>query len=74
MLLAYDGYAPRTFESEDTITVTAPSVGMAGQYQIKRIERDMTDANFVLLELSNRLLQYWELDEAYRRMIKDLSV
>jgi hypothetical protein len=47
---------------------------MAGQYQIKRIERDMTDPNFVLLELSNRLGEYWELDEAYRRMIKDLSV
>ena len=73
-LLANDAYAPGTFKSEDTITVTAPSVGMAGQYQIKRIERDMTDANFVLLELSNRLAQYWELDEAYRRMIKDLSV
>ena len=74
LLLAYDGYAPGIFKPEDTITVTAPSVGMAGEYQIKRIERDMTDANFVLLELSNRLAQYWELDEAYRRMVKDLSV
>jgi len=73
-LLANDTYDPGTFKSEDTITVTAPSVDMAGEYQIKRIERDMTDANFVLLELSNRSAQYWELDEAYRRMIKDLSV
>jgi hypothetical protein len=73
-LLANDAYAPGTFKSEDTITVTAPSVGMADQYQVKRIERDMTDANFVLLELSNRLGEYWELDEAYRRMVKDLSV
>ena len=73
-LLANDAYDPGAFKSEDTITVTAPSVEMAGQYQIKRIERDMTDANFVLLELSNRLTQYWELDEAYRRMIKDVSV
>jgi hypothetical protein len=73
-LLAYDGYDPGTFKPEDTVTVTAPSVDMAGEYQIKRIERDMTDANFVLLELSNRLGQYWELDEAYRRMVKDLSV
>jgi len=74
VLLAYDAYDPGTFKPEDTITVTAPSVDMAGQYQIKRIERDMTDPNFVLLELSNRLGEYWELDEAYRRMIKDLSV
>jgi hypothetical protein len=74
VLLAYDAYAPGTFDPEDTMTVTAPSVDMAGEYQIKRIERDMTDANFVLLELSNRLGQYWELDETYRRMIKDLSV
>jgi hypothetical protein len=74
VLLAYDDYVPGAFKSEDTVTVTAPGVGMSGQYQIKRIERDMTDANFVLLELSNRLGQYWELDEAYRRMIKDLSV
>ena len=74
VLLAYDAYDPGTFKPEDTITVTAPSVGMAGEYQIKRIERDMTDGNFLLLELSNRLGQYWELDEAYRRMVKDLSV
>ncbi len=73
-LLANDTYNPGTFKPEDTITVTAPSVDMAGGYQIKRIERDMTDANFVLLELSNRLGQYWELDEAYRRMVKDLSI
>jgi hypothetical protein len=73
-LLAYDAYAPGAFQSEDTVTVTAPSVDMAGQYQVKRVERDMTDPNFVLLELSNRLAQYWELDEAYRRMIKDLSI
>ena len=73
-LLAYDNYVPGTFKPDDTVTVTAASVGMAGQYQIKRIERDMTDANFVLLELSNRLAQYWELDETYRRMIKDLSI
>jgi hypothetical protein len=74
VLLAYDDQVPGTFNPEDTVTVTAPSVDMAGEYQIKRIERDMTDANFVLLELSNRLGEYWELDEAYRRMIKDLSV
>ena len=74
VLLAYDAYDPGTFKPEDTVTVTAASVGLAGEYQIKRIERDMTDASFVLLELSNRLGQYWELDEAYRRMIKDLSV
>ena len=74
VLLAHDAHAPGTFKSEDTIMVTAASVDMAGEYQIKRIERDMTDANFVLLELSNRLGQYWELDEAYRRMVKDLSV
>ena len=74
VLLAYDAYAPGTFNSEDTVTVTAPTVGMAGEYLIKRIERDMTDPNFALLELSNRLAQYWELDESYRRMIKDLSV
>jgi hypothetical protein len=73
-LLAYDAYTPGTFKPEDTVTVTAPSVGMAGEYQIKRVERDMADSNFVYLELSNRLGQYWELDEAYRRMIKDLSV
>lgn len=74
VLLAYDAYTPGVFKPEDTITVTAPTVDMAGQYEIKRIERDMTDASFVLLELSNRLSQYWELDEAYRRMTKDLSV
>jgi hypothetical protein len=71
---AVDNYAPGTFKAEDTVTITSPKVDVAGQYTIKRIERDMSDPNWVRLELSNRLKEYWELDEAYRRMIKDVSV
>jgi hypothetical protein len=71
---AIDGLPPGSFKSEDTVWVTSPTLDMNGEYMIKRIERDMTDPDYVKLELSNRLIGYWELDEAYRRMVKDVSV
>ena len=73
-LLVLDDYPVGTYGCEDQVTVESPTVGLSGYYTVKSIERDMTDANFACLELSNRSIEYWELDEAYRRMTKDVSV
>jgi hypothetical protein len=73
-LLVFDDYPVGTYGCEDQVTVEVPSVGLSGYYTVKSIERDMSDAGFACLELSNRSIEYWELDEAYRRMTKDLSV
>jgi hypothetical protein len=69
-----DDYPVGTFGCEDQVAVESPTVGLSGYYTVKSIERDMTDANYAVLKLSNRSIEYWELDEAYRRMTKDVSV
>jgi hypothetical protein len=73
-LKAWDTYEPGTFGPEDYITVTSSRLGLSGLYQIRKITRDMTDAEYVELDLSNRSKAYWELDEEYRRMTKDANV
>jgi hypothetical protein len=71
---AWDTYDPGTFGPEDYVTVTSSRLDMSGLYQIRKITRDMTDAEYVELDLSNRSKAYWELDEEYRRMTKDANV
>jgi hypothetical protein len=73
-LLVFDDYPAGTYGCEDQVTVESPWLGLSGYYTVKSVERDMTDADFACLELSNRSIEYWELDEAYRRMTKDASV
>jgi hypothetical protein len=73
-LEAWDQYAPGTFGPEDYVTVTSPTAGLSGTYQIRKIERNLTDAEWVKLDLSNRTKTWWELDEIYRRMTKDVSI
>lgn len=69
-----DAYAPGTFGPEDYITVTSASTGLSGTFQIRKITRDLSDPNFARMDLQNRTKEYWELEEAYRRMTKDVSV
>lgn len=71
---AYDHYAPGMFGPEDYITVTSSTVGMTGTYQIRKITRDLTSPHWVGLDLSNIQKQLWQMDEQYRRMVKDVSV
>jgi len=71
---AKDSYAPGTFGPEDYVTITSAMVGMSGIYQIRKIERNLTDPYLAKLDLVNRTKAYWELEEAYRRMTKDVSI
>jgi hypothetical protein len=73
-LNAVDTYDPGTFGPEDYVTVTAPSVGLSGLYPIKKIQRDMTDPTYVEMDLVNRTKSWYDLDKAYKRMIKDASL
>jgi hypothetical protein len=69
-----DTYDPGTFGPEDYVTVTSPTTGLSGLYQIRKIERTLEDPNYAKLDLSNKTKEYWELDLEYRRMTKDASV
>ena len=73
-LKARDVYPSGTFGPEDYVTVTAPTIGLNGLHQIRRITRYLTDAEYVELDLDNRSMHWWELDEQYRRMTKDASI
>lgn len=73
ILEGVDSYALGTFGPEDQIAITVPSLAISGNYMIKRIERDLTDADYVRFELTSRAKQFWDLDAAYRRMTQDLG-
>lgn len=68
-----DNYAVGTFVGEDTITATAPTLGLSGTYRVKRIERSLTDSYFAILDLSSRPKEWWALDQEYRRMTTEAS-
>ena len=71
---AADDYDVGTFATEDQVTVTSETLELAGAYTIKRIERDMTQPRVVIMDLSNRPKEFWDLDAEYRRMTKDVNV
>jgi len=71
---AIDTYASGTYGTEDQVYIDSPTLDMAGYYTVKRVERDLLQPDLAKLEISNRTLEYEQLDEAYRRMIKDASV
>jgi len=54
--------------------VTAPSIGLSGLHQVRKITRDMTQAEYMEMDLDNRSKAWWEIDEIYRRMTKDANV
>jgi len=62
-----------SFRPEDTVTVISATLGLAGLYKIKRIERNMTDPNWARLDLTTRHTEYWELDENMRRTVRNLN-
>jgi hypothetical protein len=61
------------FVPEDQVTVTSPTSGLSDVYTVKRIERDMTDPNYAKLDLTTRHIEYWELNENTRRLVKTLA-
>jgi hypothetical protein len=62
-----------SFKPEDTVTVISATLGLAGLYKVKRIERDMTNPNYAKLDLTTRHTEYWELDENLRRTVRNLN-
>ena len=68
-----DEYGTGAFKPEDTVTVISATLGLAGLYKIKRIERNMTDPNWARLDLTTRHTEYWELDESMRRTVRNLN-
>jgi hypothetical protein len=62
-----------TFNPEDTVIVISATLGLAGLYKVKRIERDMTDPNYAKLDMTTRHTEYWQLDEDMRRTVRNLN-
>lgn len=71
---AVDTYDVGSFLPEEKITMTSPTLDMAGGYVVKRIHRDMTDAQWARLELTSRKKDEWEYDTEYQRMVKDSAI
>lgn len=69
-----DTSSPGTFAPEDQVTVTSPTLGLSGGYQIAQISRDLQNSNYVSLSLEGLNPEAWLLDEQYKRMASDASV
>lgn len=68
-----DKYPTGTYHLGDHVTVISAQLRLSVAARVKRIERDMTNADYVKLDLANRMIEYWELDEPVRRTINDLA-
>jgi hypothetical protein len=62
-----------SFKPEDQITVTSPTVKLSGSYYVKRIQRDLSDPNWAVIDLVTRTTELWMLDEYMRAAVKDLA-
>lgn len=68
-----DEYPTGTYDLESQVTIVSKTLGVSAAINVKRIERDMTDPYWARLDLGNRVLESWELDEPFRRRIVDLT-
>jgi hypothetical protein len=69
-----DTHPTGTYHLDDNITVTSPTLGLSGLYQVKLIERDATNPNYARLELGARRPESWQTLENFKRMASDLMV
>lgn len=71
-LTVTDPYATGTYHLYDSVTVTSPTLGLSGYYQVQQITRRLTNANYAELQLSARMPEHWELDEPVKKVINKL--
>ena len=70
-----DDTAPGTFLPEDLVTVTSPTLGLSGNYQVAQVTRDMgKPAAYCNLQLNGLLRELLLLDQKYWRIVHDLAV
>jgi hypothetical protein len=63
-----------TYNLWDYITVTDPTTGLSGIYQIYSIKRDLTNANYAELVLTNVVIGMADILALVRSNVKDLSL
>jgi hypothetical protein len=73
-LEAVDDNPVGTFWPGDYVVIQSPSLDLSGPYRVKLIQRDLKDATHVTLQLECLTQEYWQLDEVFKRMSKDVSV
>ena len=68
-----DMYPTGTYGLWDTVTVTDATTGISGQYQIASIKRDLTNANYAEIVLTNVVITIADLLSMLRSNVKDIS-
>jgi hypothetical protein len=68
-----DTHPSGSYHPEDQIVITSPTLGIAGAYYIKRIQRDLINPDYAIIDLVNRQTELWMLDEYVRQAAKDLA-
>jgi hypothetical protein len=68
-----DDYAPGTFGLEDQVTVNSPGLSLSGAYNVKRIQRDLSNPDWAELDLNKRKLEEWEFDQAVEQQLNAVA-
>jgi hypothetical protein len=69
-----DTLATGTYGPFDVVTVIDSDLNLNGGYAIATLQRDLTDANRALLNLSNRVLSIADAIQEVRKNVQDLGV
>jgi hypothetical protein len=69
-----DVHPTGTYHLWDYITVVDPTTGLSGIYQIYSIKRDLTNANYAELVLTNVVISMADILSLVRANVKDLSL
>lgn len=68
------GAAPGTFLPEDEVTLTSPTLGLSGGFQIAQITRNVANpAAYVSLQLNGLLREFLLLDQKYWSILHDFA-
>lgn len=63
-----------TYGPFDTITVNDPDTGLSGPYQVYTLKRDLENADYAGLALTNAIVTIADALQALRKDVKDLGV
>jgi len=69
-----DTYAVGSWGAGDWITVTSPTLELAGTYKVVKVTRRLPDASFAEVELGSKaLIEMADITDKLRRELKDLN-
>ena len=69
-----DTYATDTYAPYDTITITDAETGLSGSYQVHSVKRDLGNAEYAGLAVTNAIITIADALQALRKDVKDLGI